>query len=273
MLKLLRKLLRSKRKILLILTFAILIISTICLIKFRDVIYLKYYSFLYTNKDFIFNSFKIERLNIDQKIIYKSNCECRKYENIILNFNYKNGYYRIFNNKSKEEHKISQTDLDNSIFTCKLYNVLRRGPKTKVISFALYGKNRFYYNYIRDLIKFIYLNYPNWSVRVYYDSTIDKSIICELECYNYKNEIYLDIVDTCNIEQMPIDLFEKNTWDASYMHGMTWRWLPLGDSFVDYFSSRDTDAWMSKREVDSVNVWLKSNTLFHVMRGFISNFI
>ena len=51
------------------------------------------------------------------------------------------------------------------------------------------------------------------------------------------------------------------------MHGMTWRWLPIGDSFVDFVASRDTDAWISQRELDSVKVWMESNTVFHVMRG------
>lgn len=49
---------------------------------------------------------------------------------------------------------------------------------------------------------------------------------------------------------------------------MTYRWIPMGDSFIDFVASRDTDAWISQREIDSVNVWLNSNTLFHVMRGF-----
>ena len=125
------------------------------------------------------------------------------------------------------------------------------------------------------MINFIKNNYPGWFVRVHYDSSIDKSIICELECLSYldddknnsnngTNKLY-DIVDFCNIEKMPID-FHK-TWNASYMHGMKWRWLPIGDSFVDFFSSRDTDAWMSSREIASVDVWMKSNTLFHIMRG------
>jgi hypothetical protein len=42
--------------------------------------------------------------------------------------------------------------------------------------------------------------------------------------------------------------------------------LPLGDSFVDYFMSRDTDSLIIDREVESFNVWLKSETLFHIMR-------
>lgn len=57
------------------------------------------------------------------------------------------------------------------------------------------------------------------------------------------------------------------------MHGMTWRWLPIGDSFVDFVASRDTDAWISKRELDSVKVWMESNTVFHVMRGNKLHFV
>jgi hypothetical protein len=48
---------------------------------------------------------------------------------------------------------------------------------------------------------------------------------------------------------------------------MTWRYLPLGDSFVDFLSSRDIDSLLIQREIDSVNVWLESNTVFHAMRG------
>ena len=41
----------------------------------------------------------------------------------------------------------------------------------------------------------------------------------------------------------------------------------LGDDFVDFFMSRDIDAWVTGRELTAVNDWLTSNTLFHIMRG------
>jgi hypothetical protein len=50
------------------------------------------------------------------------------------------------------------------------------------------------------------------------------------------------------------------------MHGMMWRWLPVGDSFVDYFASRDLDSSLIQREKDSVDEWLGEKKLFHVMR-------
>ena len=95
---------------------------------------------------------------------------------------------------------------------------------------------------------------------------------------------FYDNVDFCNIE-MDVKLkpemvilnekdFEKINFNLSfsqlnlsYVHAMMWRFLPIGDSFVDVFSSRDTDSHLLQREVDSVNVWLKSNTIGHIMRG------
>ena len=49
-----------------------------------------------------------------------------------------------------------------------------------------------------------------------------------------------------------------------------WRWFPIGDSFVDVFSSRDTDSYIIQREIDSVNAWLESDKVGHIMRGSLS---
>lgn len=134
-----------------------------------------------------------------------------------------------------------------------------------MLSYSLYGKNRFYYDLIFELVKLAQKHYPDWIIRIHHDSSIDKSIICEVECLKNADGSLVDKVDFCFIEELPYDT--KSYWNASYMHGMSWRWLPIGDSFIDYFGSRDTDAWISQREIDSVNVWMKSDTIFHVMRG------
>lgn len=243
--------------------------------------YLKYIYIKYNlENDFILNNLKKDKfLNSSSTKVFKSKCECRKDD--VIELKLENENCKVINKKTKSGYAIEKSFLDESILTCDLYSSLRRGPNQKIISFSLYGKNQFYYIFLKTLVKSIYKLYPDWFIRIYHDSSIDESIICELECLkmdkrleenksnssNSQNYEYYDIVDMCNIEKLPIDFNIKNTWNASYMHGMTWRWLPLGDSFVDYFSSRDTDAWMTQREVDSVNVWLNENTLFHVMRG------
>jgi hypothetical protein len=147
---------------------------------------------------------------------------------------------------------------------------MRRGPRTKILSFSLYGRNRLYYDLIKKLAGLAKRYYPDWIVRINHDNSIEKSVKCEMECLRdeqAQNKLF-DNIDFCDVGRLPVGL--NGTWDAgSFMHGMTWRWLPIGDSFVDFFASRDTDSWISQREVDSVRVWIESSTVFHVMRGCI----
>ena len=57
------------------------------------------------------------------------------------------------------------------------------------------------------------------------------------------------------------------------MHAMKWRFMPVGDSFVEAFMSRDSDSMVTQREVSSVNVWLNSSLAGHIMRGNLYNLI
>ena len=127
--------------------------------------------------------------------------------------------------------------------------------------------------------------YPGWVMRVHYDSSIDENIKCELECLKDEKENLLDNVDFCNMEKVPghqnlkfnhnkwSNILQSNSselessWSATYMHPTKWRWFPINDPFVDVFMSRDSDAMIIQREVDSVNVWLESDKVGHVMRG------
>ena len=257
-----------KYNLIAIATFVLLVL----LFKFRQVIYLEYYSTFYVDSDA-----KIKQNQRDfsqRRLTYKPKCDCRE-QVVMLETN--DIYYLVsYYNKSTVVNENADRVLmyhipvdifESSIFLCDMYNSLRRGPNSKVLSYSLYGKNRFYYDTIIDLAYLAKKLYPDWIIRINYDDSIDKSIICEIECLKQKNEPYnyLDNVDFCNIESLPYDT--SKTWSAKYMHGMSWRWLPIGDSFVDFVGSRDTDAWISQRELDSVNVWMNSNTVFHVMRG------
>jgi hypothetical protein len=59
---------------------------------------------------------------------------------------------------------------------------------------------------------------------------------------------YLDNVDFCDVQNLPYEMSKRTLWSAAYMHGATWKWLPLGDNFVDVVSFRDIDAVLSDRE-------------------------
>jgi hypothetical protein len=91
----------------------------------------------------------------------------------------------------------------------------------------------------------------------------------------YINLLYVNLnvylfsnVDFCDISQLPLiknSSLLKYKQEMSYLHSMMWRWLPIGDSFVDLFISRDTDSLIIKREVDSVQVWaqlIKNSTYY-----------
>lgn len=246
--KILEKFVKYKKKILLILA-----ILLFCL---RNEIYFYFYSKFWFEKDFVFKH--------EPKIFYKlslnSPCFCRPEIRIEKNLN----NYDIYKNESYS-YSIKVNSFTSIQLTCELYSSIYRGPSTRVISFSLYGKNKFYSNLLKKLVEQIKKMYPNWLIRIYHDESIDKNLKCEMEClWNEKENNFYDIVDFCNVEQIADGLEKIN---LSYMHAMSWRWLPIGDDFVDFWSSRDSDSEIFQREIDSVNVWLNSNTIFHVMRG------
>lgn len=150
--------------------------------------------------------------------------------------------------------------------TCDLYNVLRRGPNQKIISYSLYGTNIKYSRNLEGIVDLMRLKYPGFTARVHYDFSVNKTIRCYLEC------AYPDVMDFCNMNEFSTSLSQMYNTPASvfnmtYMHKMMWRFLPSGDSFVDVFMSRDTDSFFTDREVDAVKEWLNSNKTGHIMRG------
>jgi hypothetical protein len=169
--------------------------------------------------------------------------------------------------------------LNNPRMKCDLYSTLRHGPKSKVISYSLFSDNYAYYKNIERTVMKAKILYPDWNIRINYDKSINRTIICDLECkYNT-----IDFCDMNNVPSMKnllgyINLMsgdEKNPQvinhvirgtDMTGVHAMMWRWFLAGDDFVDYFSSRNLDSELIEREKDSVDVWLKENTEFHIMR-------
>jgi hypothetical protein len=228
-------------------------------------------------------SFKIKARACSKKVqdtlVIESQCKCNP--NLIIDkldenlYSFQGKYFIEF--ISNDSHKNSNTAkrkiFRNPLFTCGIYNELKHGPGQKVLSYSLYGTELSnYFLYLDRLIPNAAKVYPNWTVRVYYDSRIlNASQVCHYEC-KYKQ------VSFCDINHIPFttadyldynNVFETNSSVVkkySYMHGMMWRWLPISDSFVDYFASRDVDSTLIQREKDSVDEWLNKRKLFHVMR-------
>ena len=218
----------------------------------------------------IFNRFSIDSNESGEEItqgwrvgnnfVFKSRCECKK--NIILRQNLNEDGFTVERSALKS-YNITINEFNSLKLSCNYYNFFARSSGIKVISYSLYGKLDRYYKMLEKLAELINEYYPGWIIRIYHDSSIYKSFICKLECLPFNN------VDFCDISQLPLiknsTLF-KYKQEMSYLHSMMWRWLPIGDSFVDLFISRDTDSLIIKREVDSVKVWLNSSKTAHIMR-------
>ena len=236
------------------------------------------------NKNFDFNIFNILKSSQTNKsytnflnvYYFSSNCDCKKNKNIGL-YKYENYYsVKLFGDdeqSAKVLYNLTKDEFETFNTTCDLYNVLRRGISQKVLGFSLYGKKKFYYNLLEKISRDMKSMYPGWLMRVHYNDSINKSAICEVECLKGNDGVIIDNSDFCDVNDINLKLknieksYNDSKLNANYMHSMNWRWFPIGDSFVDIFSSRDTDSYILQREVDSVNVWLNSTKVGHIMRG------
>lgn len=114
-----------------------------------------------------------------------------------------------------------------------------------VISFSLYGKNPIYtIGCIRnaELKKDLF---PDWEMWVYYNDTVPKDILKELS-------------------SLGVNLINTNA-DDGYINS-AWRFLPIIDSNIEYFISRDCDSRINERDKISVDEWIKSGKPFNIIR-------
>jgi hypothetical protein len=213
-----------------------------------------------------------------QKLIVKSNvyydytspCDCRN-ETIRLVKTDENNFdvFKIFDDQETFLYSLPSEKLKLNRFSCNIYSTLRRGLNQKILSFSLFGvRNSFFYDKFITNMKDLDKLYPGWLLRITYDRSIDKSIICELECAKTENGQFYDNVDLCDADNIPKSAFNNSdVWSAFYMHPTMYRWLAIGDSFVEVFASRDSDGIILQREVDAVAEWFKSGKYAHLMRG------
>jgi hypothetical protein len=225
---------------------------------------------LLTNEEsIIFYEEKIEYFGL------KSDCACKDNAKLtILKFPKNQKQDKVEKSYVSDNILFDYQDITSLNFTCNIYSELRRGSKQKVIGFSLYGKDKAYYKKLKNITLSVKKLYPDWLIRIYHDSSIDNDIKCEIECQidNETNKI-IDNTDFCNVEETYFNLenyISNTTFDLRYVNAMMWRWFPLFDDHVDIFSSRDSDSYILQREVDSVNVWLESENIGHIMRGEFS---
>jgi len=112
------------------------------------------------------------------------------------------------------------------------------------ISYSLWGDNPLYnIGSIRNSEQ-IKTFYPKWKMILYYDDSVPKETIVELE----KNNVI------CN-----------NVSDLG-LYGMFWRFLASDLEDAEYVCFRDCDSRLSERESVAVKEWIDSEKTLHVMR-------
>lgn len=188
---------------------------------------------------------------------FTSKCECRKSDVTSIE---QNGSEYVVQTKYRD-YKMSDTDVQSIM--CDAYNVLRRGPNQKVIGFSLWGNEERYVALLKEVVSQVKQFYPDWTMRVYHDSSISPIVQCELECLKAPDGSFMNNVDFCDIESIG---YGRRVWSAKDIQNEMWRFMPIGESFVDAFMSRDSDSLILRREKDSVDVWLQSNKVGHIMR-------
>ncbi len=113
----------------------------------------------------------------------------------------------------------------------------------KYVSFSLWGDNPLYTEGAVINSKQIDEFYPGWKGIFYYDESVPKTFIEQIED---NGSI------TINMEGKPFGPF--------------WRFLAADIEDCEYAIFRDCDSRLTKREVYAVDEWVESNKSLHVMR-------
>lgn len=179
-------------------------------------------------------------------------------------------YVSFWTRRVLTKTQLMETSLDElrkEEITCDMYNVLKRGRNQKVVSYSLYGNDPTYFKNFECISQIAKIRYTGFNVRIHYDKTMNDTFRCQLECK------HPDMIDFCDMNRFGVNMASqlegdpRSLRDMSFMNKMMWRFLPVGDTFVDVFMSRDSDALFIDREIDSVYNWLNSSNYGHIMRG------
>lgn len=224
--------------------------------------------------------FKTQQFNASQlakSLSFFSKCYCQKDLIYVNKFDETKYEITIRTNENElvDSYFLDSNEFDALKLTCDVYNSLRRGPRQKIISYS-YTKDYLLLDQIDQIVEDADLYYPKWIVRVYYSSSIlSQRQICTKQCLKRTQSESKDDkdvvlakyenIDFCNVDEIPLGIVDK--WSGDHLTPMSWRWLPLGDDFVEIFISRDLKSCFIDRELAAVNEWLESDKSVHIMRG------
>jgi len=130
---------------------------------------------------------------------------------------------------------------------------LRKPPadasqRRKIIAFTLWGSNPRYLRGALHNAEIAPKVYAGWTCRFWIDASVPVDLV--------------DALRSCGAEIVECDIAEPAH------RRLCRRFLVSDDAQVGYFLVRDCDSLVSEREANSVDEWLSSGKLFHVMRDW-----
>lgn len=185
---------------------------------------------------------------------------------VVLMFEF-NSYSFMFTKKNTPIHRIANYGraLGNETYgrdLCSGKSVELMEERKRVLAYTMFGTNALsrYGRYVKEVANESATShfYKNWNVWVYHEGEITDAFAAEVKKINH-------LVRFCNVHD--VDKVLKT--DLANLNGMSWRFLPVGDSTVDIACPRDLDSPLYVREEVAVGEWLASGKILHVMRDSI----
>ena len=118
----------------------------------------------------------------------------------------------------------------------------------KVISFSLWGNN------------------PTYNIGAIRNAELSKVFYPDFECWFYIHEETVPFETIETLSKLNNTKIILKNGDLSTCKPMMWRFEAIDEPDVEIMMSRDTDTRILLREKLSVDEWLNSNKLFHIMR-------
>ena len=122
--------------------------------------------------------------------------------------------------------------------------------RKRIVSFSLYGTNPLYLEGAMRNVELLPTVYPNWVARVYVSQEVSPEFCHRL------TDAGAEVVLKRRI---------------GLVDGTFWRFLPAGESDVEFVVVRDVDSRVTHREYAAVTEWMESGKAIHIMRDHPSH--
>jgi hypothetical protein len=126
-------------------------------------------------------------------------------------------------------------------------------PAENVIAYSLWGAEPRYLVPLLESIRILPHLFPAWSIRVYYDATVDHNYITDLGRRGVQ------------LRQMMLSPGQPGH------RRLLWRFEAIRDPSVRRFLIRDADSLLNIKERVAVDAWLNSGRYFHTMRDWYTH--